>query len=329
MFLQLHHLSKSFTKKQVISDLSLEVASGELVCLLGASGCGKTTTLRMIGGFLKPNAGTILLDGQDVTTLPPEVRPTTTVFQSYALFPHMSVAQNVAYGLTHMEKSRTRALGVADKNQLLQRVADMLETVGLSEYADQRVTRLSGGQRQRVALARALIVSPKLILLDEPLSNLDANLRVKMRSELKRIQELFGTTMLFVTHDTEEALSLADRVALMRDGRIEQIATPEDLYLQPKNSYVAHFLGPVCELTFGGTTLHFRPEDVRVCDQGPYCARVQDVRFLGNTLQYQLELVDEGGAAASAQSFEAHLSSYQRYAKGEEFPFDIVRTIQL
>lgn len=339
MFLQLQHLTKSFAHTRVISDLSLDVDAGELVCLLGASGCGKTTTLRMIGGFLKPDAGRIVLDGQDVTALSPEVRPTATVFQSYALFPHMSVAQNVAYGLMHMDKARAQALGAADKNERMQLVAQMLERVGLAECANQRVTSLSGGQRQRVALARALIVKPKLMLLDEPFSNLDANLRIKMRSELKRIQEHFGCTMLFVTHDTEEALFLADRVALMHDGTFEQVGAPQELYLEPKSACVAKFFGPLCTLVLEGGVCHFRPEDVVLGGAGPYLARVVDAHFLGGTTQYRLELVGDAGAGAHAQgvaapvaaepaqSFEARSSSHDRYAKGTVLPFDIVRTL--
>ena len=234
MYLELHHLNKRFGDKEVVRDLSLELAQGELLCILGASGCGKTTTLNMLGGFLNPDSGRILVDGQDVTTLPPERRPVSTVFQSYGLFPHMTVLQNVAYGLKF--KGLDRA--AAGKKGLY-----YLELVGLADRAGSRIHALSGGQQQRVALARALAVEPKLCLLDEPFSNLDAALRTKMRHELKRFQEELGITMVFVTHDQEEALILADRIAVMEEGALAQLAPPEELYQNPASPSVARFLG--------------------------------------------------------------------------------------
>ena len=192
MYLELDHLSKQFDGKYAVHDLSLGLEEGGLLCILGSSGCGKTTTLNMIGGFLRPDGGCVRLDGQDITALPPERRPVSTVFQSYGLFPHMSVLQNVTYGLKFRNYSRAEA---KEKGRRY------LELVGLAEREDARISELSGGQQQRVALARALIVEPKLCLLDEPLSNLDAALRVRMRGELKRLQQELGTTMVFVTHD--------------------------------------------------------------------------------------------------------------------------------
>ena len=234
MYLELHQLNKRFGEKEVVKDLSLELAQRDLLCILGASGCGKTTTLNLIGGFLAPDSGSILLDGQDVTALPPERRPVATVFQSYGLFPHMTVLQNVAYGLKFqgMDRAAARTKGLY-----------YLELVGLADRAGSRIHALSGGQQQRVALARALAVEPKLCLLDEPFSNLDAALRTKMRHELKRFQEELGITMVFVTHDQEEALILADRIAVMEEGALAQLAPPEELYQNPASPSVARFLG--------------------------------------------------------------------------------------
>lgn len=234
MYLELNHIRKSFRDKPVVQDLCLGLDRGGLLCILGSSGCGKTTTLNLIGGFLAPDSGSILLDGQDVTALPPERRPVATVFQSYGLFPHMTVLQNVAYGLKFqgMDRAAARKKGLY-----------YLELVGLADRAGSRIHALSGGQQQRVALARALAVEPKLCLLDEPFSNLDAALRTKMRHELKRFQEELGITMVFVTHDQEEALILADRIAVMEEGALAQLAPPEELYQNPASPSVARFLG--------------------------------------------------------------------------------------
>ena len=226
MYLELDRLSKQFDGKYAVHDLSLGLEEGGLLCILGSSGCGKTTTLNMIGGFLKPDGGRVLLDRQDITALPPERRPVSTVFQSYGLFPHMSVLQNVTYGLKFRGYSRAEA-----------------KEKGLAEREDARIGELSGGQQQRVALARALIVEPKLCLLDEPLSNLDAALRVRMRGELKRLQRELGTTMVFVTHDQEEALILADSIAVMSEGELLQLGSAEEVFRHPANDYIASFLG--------------------------------------------------------------------------------------
>ena len=234
MVLEIRGLRKSFAGRRIINDLDLTVEGGELVCLLGSSGCGKTTTLRMIGGYLDADGGSILLDGQDITRSSPERRPVSTVFQSYALFPHLNVIQNVAYGL------KFRRLG---KAEALARAQEMLEAVDMGAYARARVSEISGGQQQRVALARSLVLNPKLLLLDEPLSNLDAGLRARMRDEIRRIQRTFGVAMLFVTHDQEEAMTLGDRIAILHDGSIEQIDTPEEVYDHPATEYCARFLG--------------------------------------------------------------------------------------
>lgn len=234
MYLELHHLKKSFDGRPVVTDLSLTLDKGQLLCILGASGCGKTTTLNMIGGFLDPDAGQVLLDGRDITSLPPERRPVTTVFQSYGLFPHMTVLENVIYGLKFrgVKKAAARKQGMA-----------WLNMVGLEDHAHAMSDTLSGGQQQRVALARALILEPKLCLLDEPFSNLDAALRLRMREELKALQRKLGMTMVLVTHDQEEALQLADRIAILHDGELVQYGSPPELYRAPANQFVADFLG--------------------------------------------------------------------------------------
>ena len=227
-------LYKRFDRKIAVNGLSLDIPVGSFFGLVGPNGAGKTTTLNMIGGFLKPDGGRVLLDGKDITALPPERRPVSTVFQSYGLFPHMSVLQNVTYGLKFRRYSRAEA---REKGRRY------LELVGLAERENARIGELSGGQQQRVALARALIVEPKLCLLDEPLSNLDAALRVRMRGELKRLQRELGTTMVFVTHDQEEALILADSIAVMSEGELLQLGSAEEVFRHPANDYIASFLG--------------------------------------------------------------------------------------
>jgi len=233
MYLELKNLHKRFDKEPVVNDLNLSLEKGQLLCILGGSGCGKTTTLNMIGGFLTPDAGTIHLDGMDITNMPPEHRPVATVFQSYGLFPHMTVLQNVIYGLKF--KGYKKADAIKKGHQYL-------EMVGLEDYANKRIHEISGGQQQRTALARALIVEPKLCLLDEPLSNLDAALRVKMRSELKTLQRELGITMVFVTHDQEEALLLSDKMAIMEQGKLVQFGAPEEIFRNPATLFVKEFL---------------------------------------------------------------------------------------
>jgi len=234
--LQLQGISKSFDDKRVVSPLDLDVRHGEFLTLLGPSGCGKTTLLRLIGGFERPDGGTIALAGRDITRLPPNQRPVNTVFQSYALFPHMSVFDNVAYGLRAERRPPA---------EVESRVREVLNMVQLEELAGRRPDQLSGGQQQRVAIARAVIKKPRLLLLDEPLSALDYKLRKQMQIELKRIQRELGITFLFVTHDQEEALSMSDRVVVMREGHVEQIGTPRDVYENPSNLFVARFVGEI------------------------------------------------------------------------------------
>ena len=232
--LEVRAVAKRFGPREVLKNISLNIASGEFLTLLGESGSGKTTLLRLIAGFEQPTNGEIWMSSERLDTLPPYKRRVNTVFQNYALFPHLSVRDNVAYGL--------RVQG-APKNEIPGRVNDALNMVKMAEFADTRPFRLSGGQQQRVAFARALVNRPQLLLLDEPLSALDANLRKEMQSELKALQREIGITFLFVTHDQEEAMALSDRIALLRDGALEQVASPREIYERPMTAYTAQFIG--------------------------------------------------------------------------------------
>jgi ABC-type Fe3+/spermidine/putrescine transport system ATPase subunit len=232
--LRIERVSKDLGGRTIVDDLDLDVQAGELTCLLGPSGCGKTTTLRMIGGFLFPDRGRILIDGRDVSGLSPERRPTAMVFQNYALWPHMTVFKNVAFGL------KLRKLG---KQEITERVERILELVGLTHHIHSFPARISGGEQQRVALARALVLEPKVLLLDEPLSNLDAKLRVRVREDIREIQQRIGITTVFVTHDQDEALSISDRIAVMSGGKVEQYADARNLYRWPETTFVAGFVG--------------------------------------------------------------------------------------
>ncbi|MBX6362659.1 MAG: ABC transporter ATP-binding protein [Gemmatimonadetes bacterium] len=332
--LRLEGLEKRFGDVVAVSDLWLDVGRGELLTLLGPSGCGKTTTLRMIAGFETATAGRVLLDGRDVTTLPPQRRGTGMVFQNYALFPHLDVHENVAFGL--------KAQGVP-RADIPRRVERALELVDLPGYGSRKVQQLSGGQQQRVALARALAPEPPVLLLDEPLSNLDAALRERTRSELRALLKSLGITSIFVTHDQEEAFALSDRVALLRAGRLQQVGTPEELYLEPANAFVASFLGRasflparvvaaegeivVCELSGGvrwpaarggvdarpgaEVRLMLRPEAIALTADGADGAgslpgRVTERQFGGATTLYRVEtpageVLVQAGARAAAQ----------------------------
>ena len=232
--LQLNGIKKTYDQTEVLKDINLDIKHGEFLTLLGPSGCGKTTLLRLIAGFEQPNAGTIYLDGVQMAGLSADKRPVNTVFQQYALFPHMSVAQNVAYGLK---------LKKVPKAEIQARVSEMLAMVQLEHLANRKPQDLSGGQQQRVAIARAVINRPKLLLLDEPLSALDHKLRLQVQSELKRLQRELGITFVFVTHDQEEALSMSDRIAVMKDGMFQQIGTPIEIYETPANLFTAKFIG--------------------------------------------------------------------------------------
>jgi iron(III) transport system ATP-binding protein len=227
-------VTKILGQSRAVDNLSLDIGAGELFFLLGPSGCGKTTALRTVAGFYTPDEGRILFNGQDQSRVPPHKRNTGMVFQNYALWPHMDVRSNVAYGL------KMRRVSQVDKDK---RVRHALEIVHMQAYADRMPNQLSGGQQQRVALARALVIEPDVVLLDEPLSNLDAKLRVEMRTQIKEIHRKIGRTMIYVTHDQAEALSMADRIAVMRRGRLVQVGTPHELYTRPQSAFVAEFIG--------------------------------------------------------------------------------------
>jgi putative spermidine/putrescine transport system ATP-binding protein len=294
-------LTKHFGEVRAVDDLDLEIADGEFFSMLGPSGSGKTTVLRMVAGFQRPTSGSVLLGDQDVTALPPHRRDVNTVFQDYAIFPHMDVATNVEYGL------RVKKV---DRRERRRRAEEALAAVRLEGYARRRPHQLSGGQRQRVALARALVNRPKVLLLDEPLGALDLKLRQEMQLELKQIQREVGITFVFVTHDQEEALSMSDRIAVFRDGRVEQVATPIELYERPASSFVAGFVGTSNRI--GGETARqllgtpgeyaVRPERLRVAPAGTSASpgeltlpgRVREVVYLGPTTHAIVEL-DGGG----------------------------------
>ena len=239
--LELKHISKSFSgEEEVLKDISLSIGKGEFITLLGSSGCGKTTTLRIIAGLEIPDSGSVQIDGRDVTSLEPNQRDVNTVFQNYALFPHMTVGENIGYGLK---------LKKVPKAEIKEKVRQMLELVQLSGYEKRKPSELSGGQKQRVAIARALAGSPKVLLLDEPLGALDLQLRRTMQQELKHLQKQLGITFVYITHDQEEAINMSDRIAVMNKGKFEQIGTPDEIYNHPKTSYVARFVGNANILT--------------------------------------------------------------------------------
>jgi putrescine transport system ATP-binding protein len=270
--IRLSGVAKSFGGPAAVDGVDLEIGEGEIFCLLGPSGCGKTTLLRLIGGFEAPDAGTIELDGRDVTQAPPWARPVNTVFQSYALFPHLDVARNVRFGLETLEMSD------AERDA---RVAEMLALVKLGDFAKRKPSQLSGGQRQRVAIARALARHPRVLLLDEPLSALDRKLREETRLELVELQARLGIAFVFVTHDQDEAMAISDRVGVMEKGKIVQIATPTDLYERPASKFVAEFVGRVNLIARPeGGWLALRPEKLALFE-GPHKGRVRECQYLG------------------------------------------------
>lgn len=281
MILQLKNLTKQFDKNNGIENVNLDIKEGEFITILGPSGCGKTTTLNLIGGFLKADSGDILLEGKSILNLPPEKRPLSTVFQSYALFPHMNLIENVSYGIRFSRN---------EKKKKAQKIAqEYIDIVGLARYEKSMVGNLSGGQQQRVALARAMATNPKLLLLDEPLSNLDAGLRVKMREELKELQKRFNITMIFVTHDQEEALSLSDRIVVMDKGHVVQVDTPENIYFSPKNEYIGSFIGKSNIIKNSkGEKLLVRPENINIKlnSNGEY--KIKNKKFMGQYTEYSI-----------------------------------------
>jgi len=344
--IRLEGVTKTFGEVVAVDDVTLEVEDGELFTLLGPSGCGKTTLLRVIAGFYHPDKGRVYFDGQDVTELPPFKRDTGMVFQNYAIWPHMKVFDNVAFGL------KVRKLPQAE---IKRRVREILEAVRLGGFEDRTPFQLSGGQQQRVALARALVINPKVLLLDEPLSNLDAKLRLEMRHELIRIQKQFGITTIYVTHDQEEALSISDRVAVINAGRIMQVDTPRDIYAEPHNLFVADFIGSCTFLpgtvveadgnsvlmrTPWGLELHghctrpdiqlkrgeevfcaIRPEDFKVRPpDGPYNVVPSKIASVVFTGRYNHVYADVGGS----QLAEAELDAEARLKMGEELQLHVL-----
>jgi ABC-type Fe3+/spermidine/putrescine transport system ATPase subunit len=313
---KIHDLCKNFSSVKAVNHVSLEVENGEMLCLLGPSGCGKTTLLRLLSGFLEADEGEILMNGQNVTYISPERRPTSLVFQNYALFPHLDVYENIAFGLRVQKKKSA---------YIEEEVMRMLEIVGLTGKERRAISQLSGGQQQRVALARALIMKPLVLLLDEPLSNLDAKLRLETRQHIRHIQKSVNITSIYVTHDQEEALVMADRVAVMRNGRIEQLDTPRMIYSKPVNYFVADFIGKsnflhgvLAEETLtlpsgrtvvvkaegasGQTVLSLRPESIFLAEPkelvrkgyNALTGKIADVVFQGESTSYKVDLGEDG-----------------------------------
>jgi spermidine/putrescine transport system ATP-binding protein len=331
--LEVREIAKRFGNREVLKKISLQIADGEFLTLLGESGSGKTTLLRLIAGFEKPSSGEIWMSGARLDTLPAYKRRVNTVFQHYALFPHLSVADNVAYGL--------RVSGAPDAD-IRVRVDAALGMVKMKEYAAARPSRLSGGQQQRVALARALVKRPQLLLLDEPLSALDANLRKQMQGELKALQRELGITFLFVTHDQEEAMALSDRIALLNDGSLEQVASPREIYAHPRTAYTAQFIGQTnllraevnqgvatcggslrwpCMEKNGSALFSLRPESIRLASGSApnsgavrFRARIQQQVFTGSAEQLE---IDCGG-----QVFRVRIPARGVLTAEHEFVFD-------
>jgi ABC-type Fe3+/spermidine/putrescine transport system ATPase subunit len=297
--LELAQISKEYPGHKAVDRVSLTIGHGEFFCLLGPSGCGKTTTLRMIAGFEEPTTGDVKLRGSSLIGRAAYERDVSTVFQNYALFPHLTVRGNLEFGLRHKRRMRS----TADLNQ---RVDAALELVQLSGKASRMPAQLSGGERQRVALARSLILEPEVLLLDEPLSALDPNLRKQMRAELKALQRRIGVTFLFITHDQEEALTLSDRLAVMNRGRLEQVGTPQEVYLQPATRFVAGFLGAMNWVNGCGV----RPEATRLSYQPPgdgcrsLPAVVRASTFLGNCLHVETDLASGERVVAEVSRFD-------------------------
>jgi spermidine/putrescine transport system ATP-binding protein len=314
--LELRRIVKDFPGHRAVDNISLTLVKGGFYSLLGPSGCGKTTTLRMIGGFEQPSGGEVLLNGTVVNGLKPWQRDVSTVFQSYALFPHLTALGNVEFGL--------RERGVRDRENRAMRA---LELVQLSGKRDRRPAELSGGERQRVALARSLVLEPQLLLLDEPLAALDPKLRKQMRAELKAMQRKTGITFLFVTHDQEEALSMSDKVAVMNQGHVEQFGPPEEVYLRPATAFVAGFLGAMNWFGKAGV----RPESTRVAREKPdglpcHRAAVESSLFLGNCVHVNAMLDDGGRAIAEIPRGENHFAEGEvvwiHWNPGDELRFE-------
>ena len=307
--LQLRQIRKSFDNTEVLKGIDLEVAQGEFITLLGASGCGKTTTLRIIAGLELPDAGQVILEGQDITNREPNKRDVNTVFQNYVLFPHMNVSDNVGYGLK---------IRKVPKAEIERKVEQALRLVQLEEYGKRMPDQLSGGQKQRIAIARAVINEPKVLLLDEPLGALDLKLRRQMQLELKRLQKQLGITFIYITHDQEEAINMSDRIGVMHEGILEQLGTPNEVYYQPQTSYVADFVGNANILHKNGETFAIRSENIlmngeAVCTQE---AVVVEKSFAGGQLRILFGLPDGQTLTASRYGIDNDLQPGQQVKIG-------------
>ena len=307
--LQLRQIRKSFDNTEVLKGIDLEVAQGEFITLLGASGCGKTTTLRIIAGLELPDAGQVILEGQDITNREPNKRDVNTVFQNYALFPHMNVSDNVGYGLK---------IRKVTKAEIERKVEQALRLVQLEEYGKRMPDQLSGGQKQRIAIARAVINEPKVLLLDEPLGALDLKLRRQMQLELKRLQKQLGITFIYITHDQEEAINMSDRIGVMHEGILEQLGTPNEVYYQPQTSYVADFVGNANILHKNGETFAIRSENILMNGE-TVCTReavVVEKSFAGGQLRILFRLPDGQTLTASRYGIDNDLQPGQKVKIG-------------
>lgn len=301
LLLSLKHIKKSFGETEVLKGISLDIERGEFITLLGSSGCGKTTTLRIVAGLETPDEGQVILEGQDVTNIEPHKRDVNTVFQNYALFPHMDVAANIAYGLK---------IRKVPKGEQKKKVEEILSLVQLSGYGKRYPSELSGGQKQRVAIARALVNNPKVLLLDEPLGALDLQLRRQMQMELKRLQKKLGITFIYITHDQEEAINMSDRIAVMNQGVFEQIGTPNDIYNHPQTAYVAQFVGNANIFHHEGKAYAIRSEHVLFSakQEYPYQGVVKEKSFAGGQLRLLMELRDGQQITASRHGIDVDVS---------------------
>lgn len=307
--LELADLKKSFGENEILKGLNIRIAKGEFITLLGSSGCGKTTTLRIIAGLEEPDSGEVLLEGKDIAGLEPNRRDVNTVFQNYALFPYMTVEKNIGYGLK---------LKKIPRDEIERRVQKMLQMVQLEGYEKRRPDELSGGQRQRVAIARAVINRPQVLLLDEPLGALDLKLRRQMQIELKKLQKKLGITFIYITHDQEEAINMSDRIAVMRNGVFEQIGTPNEIYYHPKTSYVADFVGNANIYRKQGKTYAIRSENILLNGE-PECiipANVEEKSFAGGQLRMTFRLEDGQRITASRYGIDYEITAGERILIG-------------
>lgn len=309
IILQLNQIQKSFEGTEVLKGIDLQIRRAEFITLLGASGCGKTTTLRIIAGLESPDSGSVLLEGQDITGLEPNKRSVNTVFQNYALFPHMTVEENIAYGLK---------IRKVPKSEIVGKVADMLKLVQLEGYGKRKPEQLSGGQRQRIAIARAVVNEPKVLLLDEPLGALDLKLRRQMQLELKRLQKQLGITFIYITHDQEEAINMSDRIAVMNRGVMEQVGTPNEIYYHPLTSYVADFVGNANILHHGEDIYAIRSENVLINGEEPciHEAVVLEKSFSGGQLRILFRLEDGQTITAARYGIDADVQVGSRLRIG-------------